>query len=189
MALETQLSIHGITEIGEFTATNGGEATKEYNVANIYTETSWGFTSEEGARLTSSTSSVQQRSGQSAVIVSSFISEANAQLAVALLSGTLTSLKRLMGLPDSALTGDLAAGTPTDEALVVKGGELGTVERGIYFRTPGALGPRTYYIPRCKVSSFPEMAHSRTEFFEPNATFDVYENEAGEMFWIIDAES
>lgn len=192
MALTTQVSIHGISEIGEWTATSatgGGGATKEYNADNVYTETSWGFTSEDGARITPQVSTVVQRSGQSAVIVDSFISEAGAQLQVALLSGVLTNLKRLMGLPDAALTGDLAAGTPTDEILIVRGGELGTVERGIYIRTPGPLGPRTYYIPRCKVASFPELAHSRTEHFEPNAVFDVYENDAGEVFWIVDAES
>lgn len=188
MAIESQVSLHGILDIGEWTATSvtAGGATKEYNDDNVYTEKSWGFTSEEGGRIVPSVSTIQQRSGQSAIIVDSFISEAGAQLQVALLSGTLTNLKRLMGLPDSALTGDLTDDPATDEVLIVRGGELGQTEKGIYMRTMGPGGPRTYYLPRCKVASFPELAHSRTEYFEPNATFDVYENDAGEVFWIED---
>jgi hypothetical protein len=189
MAIESQVSIHGIMEFGEWSATSviAGGDTIEHNTDNIYTLVPYGFTSEEGARITPSVSTVQQRSGQSAIIVDSFISEAGAQLGVRLLSGTLTVLRRLLGLPTSALTGDLAAGTPTAETLIVRGGELGTEEKSLYMKTMGPLGPRTYYLPRCKVASFPELAHSRTEYFEPNATFDVYENDAGEVFWVVDA--
>lgn len=189
MPISTQVSIHGILEIGEWTALDdtAGDPTKEYNATNVYTRTSWGFTSEEGARIVPSVSTITQRSGQSAIIVDSFISEAGAQLQVALLSGTLLNLRRLMGLPSSAHTGDLSAGEPTDETLIVKGGELGSEERSLYIKTMGPLGPRTYYIPRAKVASFPEQAHSRTEYFEPNATFDVYENDAGEVYWVVDS--
>lgn len=189
MPLSQQVSIHGITDIGEWTATSvtegGGGNTVNHNDDNVYTETSWGLTSEEGARIVPSVNSVQQRSGQSAAVIDSFISEGTAQLQVRLLDGQLQTLKRLMGLPDSALTGDLSS--PSDETLIVKGSELGVVEKSIYVRTMGPLGPRTYYIPRCKVASLPEMAHARTEYFEPNATFDLYENDNGELYWAIDA--
>jgi hypothetical protein len=189
MAITSQVSIHGILEFGSWVATSvtAGGATVEHNADNIYTRTSWGFTSEEGARITPNVSRIEQRSGQSAVIVDSFISEAGARLGVRMLSATLTQLRRMMGLPGSALTGDLSAGTPTDETLIIRGGELGTEEQSLYIRTMGPLGPRTYYIPRAKVASFPEQSHSRTEYFEPNAEFDIYENEAGEVYWIVDA--
>lgn len=189
MAITSQVSIHGIMEFGSYTATSvtAGGDTLEHNADNVYTLNSWGFTSEEGARITPNVSRIEQRSGQSAVIVDSFISEAGARLGVRMLSGTLTQLKRMMGLPDSALSGDLSAGTPTKETLIVRGSELGSEEQSLYMKTMGPLGPRTYYIPRAKVASFPEQSHSRTEYFEPNAEFDIYENDAGEVYWIEDA--
>lgn len=184
MALDTQVSIHGILEFGAWTAVAGSDPTNEYDEALVYTLTPWGYTSEEGARITPNVTTVTQRSGQSAAVVSSFISEASAQLGVRLLSASLLNLKRLMGLPDTALTGDLTA--DEDETLIVRGAELGSVEQQLYLRTMGPFGPRTYYMPRAKVASFPEITHARTEFFEPNATFDLLENEAGQMFWIHD---
>lgn len=190
MPIDAQVSIHGITDIGEWTAvsaTEGGANTIHFNDDNVYTETSWGLTSEEGGRITPSVTTVTQRSGQSAAVIDSFISEANAQLQMRLIDGQLQTLRRLMGLPDSALTGDLGAATPTDEVLLVKGSQLGTEEKSIYLKTMGPLGPRTYYLPRCKLASFPELSHTRTDYFEPNATFDLYENDQGDMFWVIDA--
>ncbi|MHB1170005.1 MAG: hypothetical protein ACYC28_12075 [Longimicrobiales bacterium] len=86
------------------------------------------------------------------------------------------------------MTGDLGADpTPTDETLIVKGSEIGTAERSIYVETMGPRGPRTYYFPRAKVSQPAEQAASRTDFFRPGATFDCYENNAGESYWIHDA--
>lgn len=178
MPYNKQFSAHGIVEVGEFTGAKGG----------TYVEKPWGLTTQEGAQLSGSVSSVKQRSGQSASVIDSFISEFEAQLRVGLISATLDNIRRLYGLPTTALTGDLSATPdPTEEVLTVKGSELGTQEVGIYVRTMGPVGPRTYYVPRCKVSSLPELNMSRTGYTEPTATFDVYENEDGELYWIEDA--
>lgn len=188
MPIESQVSIHGISEFGEWTAnsTAAGGVTSTYNSDNVYTESSWGYTSEEGARVVPSVTRVEQRSGQSASLIDSFIESVGAQLEVNLLSGHLTNLKRMLGLPDTALTGDLTS--PTDEILVVDGSALGTVEQQLYMKTMGPIGPRTYYFPRAKVASFPELQHTRTDYFEPNATFDLYEEDVGNLLmWIEDA--
>lgn len=177
MASDKQFSAYGITEIGSFTGTKGG----------TYTETSWGVPAQDGATLTSSVNTVKQRAGNSGSVLHSFISEVDAQLRVALASAALDSLRRGYGLPTTALIGDLDGETPAKEVLTVKASELGTEEFGIYIRTRGRKGPRTYYVPRCKAASLPELNMNRSGYTEPNVTFDVYENDDGELFWIEDA--
>lgn len=182
--------IHGIEDFGTWTATSvtAGGATSAYNDDNIYTLTSWGYTSEEGGRIVPSVNRIEQRSGQSAAVLDSFIESVGGQLQVRLLSGHLENLRKMMGLPTSALTGDLSAGPPTKEVLRVSGSQLGTEEQQLYLQTMGYLGPRIYYFPRAKVASFPEQTHSRTEYYEPNAAFDLYEETVGnDLYWIEDA--
>ena len=190
MPITSYTPIHGIAAFGSWAATSvtAGGATSQYNDDNIYTKTSWGYTSEEGARIVPTVNRVEQRSGQSAAVLDSFIESVGGQLQIRMLSGHLENLRRMMGMPSSQLTGDLSAGTPTKEVLRVSGSALGTEEQQLYVETMGPLGPRTYYFPRAKVSSFPEQTHSRTEYFEPNATFDLYEEtEGGDIYWIEDA--
>ncbi|MHB1170006.1 MAG: hypothetical protein ACYC28_12080 [Longimicrobiales bacterium] len=85
MPLNEQISIHGIVDIGEWTALDAeaGDPTNEYHDTNVYTKTSWGLTSEEGARIIPSTSTVALRSGQSASVIASFIREFGVQLQIA----------------------------------------------------------------------------------------------------------
>lgn len=190
MPITSQVSIHGIAEFGDWTATSttAGGATGTHNADNVYTENSWGYTSEEGGRIVPTVNRIEQRSGQSAALIDSFIESIGGQLQIRMLSGHLTNLKRMLGLPDASLTGDLADVTPTKETLLVDGSLLGSVEQKLYMKTMGPLGPRTYYFPRAKVASFPEMAHSRTEYFEPNAAFDLYEEDVNALlFWVEDA--
>lgn len=188
MAITEYTPIHGVSAFGTFTATSGGDDTKTYNADNIYTKTSWGYTSEEGARIVPTVNRIEQRSGQSAAVLDSFIESVGGQLQIRMLSGHLTNLRRMMGLPSSSLTGDLSAGSPTKEVLLVSGAELGTEEQQLYLETMGPRGARTYFFPRAKVTSFPEQAHSRTEYFEPNGSFDLYEEETGGLlYWIEDA--
>lgn len=190
MPITSYTPIHGISAFGTWAATSvtAGGTTGTYNDDNVYTLTSWGYTSEEGARIVPTVNRIEQRSGQSAAVLDSFIESVGGQLQVRMLSGHLENLRRMMGLPSAALTGDLSAGTPTKEVLQVTGATLGTEEQQLYLQTMGPLGPRTYFFPRAKVNSFPEMAHSRTEYFEPNAAFDLYEEEENSLlFWVEDA--
>jgi hypothetical protein len=177
MPYSKQFSAHGIIEVGHYTGTKGGP----------YTETSWGLTTQDGARLTGTVNTVKQRSGQGTGAIDSFISEADVQLVVGLASATLDNLRRLLGLPTSALEGDLEDQVePTEEILTVRGDQLGTEVLSIYVRTMGPIGPRTYRFPRAKVASLPELNMNRTAYTEPTATFDVYEVN-GELYWVEDA--
>lgn len=188
MANTSYTPIHGIAAFGSWTATSDGEPTNTYNEDNVYTKTSWGYTSQEGGRIVPNVNRIEQRSGQSPAVLHSFIESIGGQLQVRMLSGHLTNLRRMMGLPASALTGDHTAEPATKEVLIVQGSQLGTEEQQLYMETMAFLGPRTYFFPRAKVGSFPEMAHARTEYFEPNAAFDLYEDEAtGRLFWVEDA--
>jgi hypothetical protein len=177
MAYKKQFSAHGVVEVGAFTGEQG----------STITETPWGLTTQEGVRLAPTVNTVKQRSGQGTGAIASFVSEADVQVVISFTSAALDVLRLSMGLPTAALEGDLSGETPTEEVLTVRGDEIATEEEGIYVRTMGPLGPRTYYIPRCKVASLPELNMSRTAYTEPNATFDVYETEDGVLYWIEDA--
>lgn len=176
MAYKKQFSAFGVVEVGEFTGEKG----------NV-TETPWGLTTQEGVRLAPTANTVKQRSAQRVGAINSFVSEADVQLVIAFTSAALDVLRLSMGLPTAALEGDLSGETPTEEILTVRGDEIATEEVGVYVRTMGPIGPRTYYIPRAKTASLPELNMSRTAYTEPNATFDVYETEDGVFYWVEDA--
>lgn len=177
MAYQKQFSAHGVVEVGEYAKGAG----------DTYNETPWGLTTQEGARLVPSVNTVKQRSGQGTGAIDSFVSEADMQLNIAFTSAALDVVRRSMGLPTTALTGDLEAAEPEKEVLTVRGPEIATEEFSIYVRTMGPLGPRTYRFPRCKVASLPELNMNRTAYTEPNATFDVYELEDGTLMTAEDA--
>lgn len=178
MALDAQRSIHGITAIGEYTGAKGGP----------YTKTSWGLTQQAGATVRASTSTVTQQSGQSIFVQDSFLDGVNAQLEFGLISGTLETLRRMMGIPSSALAGDLAAGTPTMETLTVNGLQVGTEEKKLYITTAGPAGPRNYYFPRAKVASMPDLVMGRSGYLEPRTTFDLYpDTSTNDLYWIEDS--
>lgn len=177
MALDAQRSIHGITAIGSYTGSKGGP----------YIKTSWGLTQPAGATIRASTTIVEQFSGQSVFVQDSFMDGVAAQVEFGLISGTLETLRRMMGLPSAALTGDLGAGTPTMETLTIGGTNLGSQEQSLYLTTPGSAGPRNYHFPRTKVVSFPELVAARNGYLEPRTTFALYPNTSLELAWIEDA--
>src|SRR3990172_6380282 len=113
------ISIIGIVEIGNWSATSvaAGGATDAFHEDNVYTETPWKLTHPEGAKIVPSVSTVKQRSGQSAWAKDSFNTEADAQLQVRMIDGELETERKLSGLPEAALTGDLSATPATAETL------------------------------------------------------------------------
>lgn len=175
MAFNEQTSIRGITDIGSYTGSKGGP----------YTKTSWGLTTPAGGVIRFSTQTVKQYSGQSIFVQDSFISSAEGQFEFGLINGTLETLRKMLGLPTSALVGDLSAGTPTLETLSISGTLVATEEQSLYLETSGPFGPRTYYLPRCKAATLPEMVHGRDGYFEPRVTFDLYDQN-GFLAWIED---
>ena len=188
MPLTADRYIHGIYEIGEWTAKKGAVDTNQYDPTNVYTLTPWATTDETGAVIRPTVSKVDLYGGQSTALLDSFINQVAAQLQTNFVSGTLDIIKKMWGLPDAAHTGDLSAETPTEEVLRVNAATIGTQERQMYVKAMGGGdGPRTWYFPRCKPSDLSELAISKTDYLKPGGAFDLYENADRDLFWIIDA--
>jgi hypothetical protein len=178
MAITAQRSIIGITAIGSYTGAKGGP----------YVKTSWGLTQPAGATVRHNTNVVEQNSGQSIVVVHSFIDSGSAELEFGLINGVLETLRRMMGLATGALVGDLAGGTPTMETLTVNASGLGAVEQSLYITTPGPAGPRNYYFPHSAVRGLPELVQARSGYLEPRARFAIYPDPATlDLYWIEDS--
>lgn len=190
MPLTADRYIHGIYEIGSWTALDdtAGEDTNQYNATNVYTLTPWATTDETGAVIRPGVQKVDLYGGQSTALLDSFINQVTASLQVNFVSGTLDIIKKMWGLPDSAHTGDLSAGTPTKEVLRVNAADIGTEERQIYVKAMGGGdGPRTWFFPRAKPSDLSELALSKTDYLKPGGAFDLYENADRDLFWAEDA--
>lgn len=182
-----EVSIIGLYELGTWTATKAAVATNEYDATNIYTLSKWGRPAKSGAKITPSVTTIKHEAGDSPGIIGSHVTDYGAQVGIGLLSAHLENVRRSMGLPSSALSGDLSAGTPTAETLVVRGDEIATEEIQLYVKSMGPLGPRTTYFPRAKVANLAELMMARDSYTEPQCTFDLYENQAGELYWHVDA--
>lgn len=177
--------LHGISEMGEWTATSvtDGGATDTYNADNVYTRTAWGTTAEDGARITASVTRQELRGGQSPALLDSFITGVGGSVELRSVTANLETLRRMLGLPTADLTGDLPG---SKEVLLLTGSNLGSEEIALYIKTDGPVAPRYHYFPRAKVASFPELNFSRTNYFLPSASFDLYENAGGLLGWIED---
>ena len=187
MAFDTPISISGIVEFGEWASTSAGGDPNTYNADNVYTHTPWGDINPDGAQITGQVSRVEQRTAMSPALKDSFLDQAGAQLVIGGMSdGHLTNLMRMLGLPASALTGDLSAGTPTKETLIVKGRELGSVKRRLYIKANGPLAPRYYYFPVAQIADIGPQVYNRAGHFEPGATFDLLEDAAQINYWVED---
>lgn len=191
MPLTADRYIHGIYEIGEWSATSvtaGGGDTQLFNDDNVYTLTPWATTDGTGAVIRPAVQKVDLYGGQSTALLDGFISQVTASLQVNFVSGVLDIIKKMWGLPDTAHTGDLGAGTPTKEVLRVNAAEIGTQERQMYVKAMGGGdGPRTWFFPRCKPSDLTELALSKTDYLKPGGAFDLFENADRDLFWAEDA--
>lgn len=177
--------LHGISEMGEWTATSTavGGATDTYNDDNVYTYTPWGTTAEEGASVSANVTRQELRGGQSPSLLDSFITGVGAQVTLRSVTANLETLRRMLGLPVSDLTGDLPT---TKEVLLLTGTNLGSEELALYIKTDGPVAPRYHYFPRAKAASFPTLDFARTSHLLPNATYDLFENAEGLLGWIED---
>ena len=185
----TETGIFGLSAIGEWTSTSVTGNDDEYNTDNVYTLTPWGHVTDAGVQESNNVTKLEIGAATTAAILHSFLIQAGQQLTFAMTSGTLTNVRRMLGLPSSALTGDLSAGTPTKETLLISGSQLGTEEYQLYYSTPGFLGPRTVFFPRARVADFGQRVINRQGVFSPGATFDILENSQGYLAWYEDDES
>lgn len=161
----------GINEVGEVIAA---------------TDTSWGRTQEDGVTLQLTANTVDLMSGQAYMKEDSRLTSAQLQIVAALIFSELTNLKRIWGLPDDALTGDLSGGTATPEVLSILQSNLGTVEKALYVLGPGPVSTRRIDAIRCRASSFGELKMAKNAFTLPQATYEVLAPDSGAALTITD---
>lgn len=124
--------LHGITEFGEV---DGGDQ-------------AWGATERNGVSLAIDGEDVDVISGQSLMLEDSFASLRGITATARLQYSGLLNMKDALGLPDSALVGDLAGAT--DEVLSLIDDQIATEEKVLYALTPGPVSTRRFDLARCK---------------------------------------
>ena len=166
----------GINEVGHVNATPA--------------DVPWGRTTQDGVNLQLTANTVELQSGQATMLESVGLVSARIQLAIGLVVSELTALQRLWGLPDSAVTGDLAAvspATPTAEVLAIAPNAMGTVERRVYVLGPGPRSTRRIEAVRARVSDLGGIQLAQNAFSLPNATWEVLAPATGNALTITDA--
>lgn len=150
------------------------------------TDTSWGRTQEDGVTLQLTANTIDLMSGQSFMKEDVRLTSAQLQLVAALIFSELTTLRRIWGLPDSALAGDLENATPTPEVLSILQNNLGTVEKQLYVLGPGPKSTRRIDATRCRATSFGELKMAKNAFTLPQATYEVLAPDSGAALTITD---
>jgi hypothetical protein len=163
----------GINEVGEV---NGG------------VDTSWGRTQEDGVGLQLTANVVDLMSGQAFMKEDVRLTSAQLQIVAGLIFSELSVLRRIWGLPASALTGDLTHATaPTAEVLSIQTNTLGTVEKELYALGAGPISTRRINAKRARAVSFGELRQAKNAFMLPQATWEVLAPDSGAALIITDA--
>lgn len=137
------------------------------------TDSPWGRTQEEGVELQVSVQSVDLFSAQSTMDEDAGITRTSLSLVVRLLSGTLLTIRRALGIPSAQLTGDLAAATPTTEVLAIKAGNIGFEEKHLYSIGAGPASTRRIAASRCMLTDMGPLQQSKTGWVLPVATWRI----------------
>lgn len=143
------------------------------------TDTPWGKTQEEGVEVQVAVQSVELYSSQSTMMEDAGITRTGLSFVVRMIDSSLTTLRRLFGMPASALTGDLEAATPTAEVLSFNEGEIGSETKAIYSEGPGPESTRRFDMPECKLTSIGRLVQSKTNYMLPEATWAILNPSAG----------
>lgn len=134
----------------------------------------WGETEQNGATLTLDGTDFDLRSAQSKMLRDRIAITRDATVTIRLQNVDLINVRDVLGLPTTALTGDLNdMSTPSDEVLSIDPEEISTEEIELYIETPGPAGPRRIDIPRCKAHGTITLNFSATENQQLEATFQV----------------
>lgn len=138
----------GLTEVGHVTDPYGTPA-----------DVSWGATEQNGAEVRLDGQTVDIQSAQSKVLEEQFLAAVNITVVVRLQYSDLLNVARMLGLDEASYpTGDLQAGTPTDEVLEPLITDIGEREFYLYLLTPGPASTRRFEFKRCKASPSASMA-------------------------------
>ncbi|HYG70189.1 MAG TPA: hypothetical protein VD838_21110 [Anaeromyxobacteraceae bacterium] len=136
MANERKTVIQGISEVGAIRAT---------------VDVPFGRTAPNGVTIAFSGTDHEVDSGQSNWLEDIFRTADRVDITVRLIYADLLNMKEVLGLPDSALTGDLTGATPSPEILAIAENALGQREDALYVESPGPAGDRRYDFARTKL--------------------------------------
>lgn len=162
----------GISEVGHVT---GGS-----------TDVAWGETQKDGVTLQLSLSRVEAMSGQSALKLASHVTEVGVQMAFSMVESALNVIQYMMGLASAKFSGDLTAGTPTAEALVIDG-TLGSEELVLYAEGIGPASTRRIDAKRAVLSDPGSLVMADNAYMLPAVTFDLLQPASGSFLTITDA--
>jgi hypothetical protein len=171
MALQRKTVLRGITEVG---------------AKRTAVDVSFGKTTPDGAEITFESNELEVESGQSAFLEDIFNSSERINIRLRLLFADLVNVKEVLGLPDSALTGDLSLATP--EVLNITAANLlGTREDALYLLSPGPGSMRRFDFHRTKVRASPTFTLSKDNNVILEGVWAVLRPSTGNVVTITDS--
>lgn len=162
----------GISEVGHVTA--------------VPADVTWGATQKDGVTVQLSLSRTELRSGQSALKLASHVTEVGVQLSFRMVESALQALGYMLGLAAAKFTGDLTAGTPTAESLIIDG-TLGSQELKLYALGVGPASTRRIEAARAVLSDPGSLAVADNAYMQPAVAFNLLEPASGSFLKITDA--
>ncbi len=160
--------LSGITEFGEVTgATNyaGG------------TDVPYGATERNGVTIVITGEDVDVQSGQNLVLEDSFASARSIEMTARLQHVGLMNVRDALGMPASALAGDLSMAT--DEVLGLNGTNMGSETKHIYALTPGPISTRRLEAHNCKQRAGMTLELASNDYVRLETTWTVIDAGSG----------
>lgn len=140
----------------------------------------WGSTEQNGATLAIDGQDVDVMSGQSRILEDSFASARTITATFRLQKSDLLNVRDSLGLPATALTGDLyGATTPTAEVLTIDEAQIGTQENALFIESLGPKGPRRVDIPRAKNRGGITLEFAANDYIKLESTWTVLRPKEG----------
>jgi hypothetical protein len=149
------------------------------------TDVPWGRTAEDAVSIQLNVQTVELYSAQSVMAEDSGVTQVGMQLGINGIDGSLQNIGRVLGLPDSAFTGDLSAST--NEVLTFDKDDIGASALALYSKGPGPLSSvRRIDAPNCKLASAGALAQAKTGWMLPSAVFNILVPATGNPLTITD---
>lgn len=154
----------------------------EVGAVRAAADVSFGKTAPDGVTIAWSGTDLEVESGQSSLLEEVFRTANRVEITFKLIYSDLLNLREALGLPDSALTGDLNAGVPTAEVLSLVEAEIGSREDTIYVIGPGPVSTRRFEFARCKVMPNVSVSLSRDNHVVLEFSYKVLRPKTGTAF-------
>ncbi len=161
--------LSGISEFGDVT----GE-TAPYD--GLGTDAPYGATERNGVTIQVTGEDVDVQSGQNLVLEDSFASARSIELTARLQHSGLLNIKDALGMPDAALTGDLAT---IDEVLAFNGTNIASEEKTIYVLSPGPNTTRRIQAQRCKQRAGLTLELASNDYLKLETTWTILDGGTG----------